>query len=146
LTEKSAGSSFTGSLPCGRPARLLDPEAAAVEAVEFAVLVDFPGLLSFAAEAFSAIVLAPHAPATARLIASASAATPRIRGLARFPSIVPPLGSLPFAVVRARRFTLPFHVRWFLYHPLSQTFVYVKTESSIASEREDRLSARCEED
>src|SRR5215203_6614687 len=140
LTEKSAGSSLTGSLPCGMPP---PPEAAAVE---LAALVDLPGLSSFAADAFSAVVLAPHAPATARLIASASAATPRIRGLARFPSIFPPLRSLPFAVVRARRFTLPFHVRWFLYHPLSQTFVYVKPESSIASEREDRLSARCEED
>src|SRR5215211_1572507 len=104
LTEKSAGSSCRGSLPCGRSPRLLAPEA-----VELAALADFPGLLSFAAEAFSAVVPAPHAPTTARLIASASAATPRIRGLARFPSIVPPLRSLPFAVVRARRLlpTLP---------------------------------------
>src|SRR5215210_6702343 len=137
LTEKSAGSSFTGSLPCGRPPRLLDPEA-----VEFAALVDFPGLSSFAAEAFSVVELAPHAPATARVVARTSAATPRIRGLARFPSIVPPLRSLPFAVVRSRRLfpTLPRYL--VLYHPFAQSFVYVKPESSITSEREGSLSAR----
>src|ERR687897_1201709 len=105
LTEKSAGSSFTGSLPCGMPPRLPDPEAAAVE---LAALADFPGLWSFATEAFSTVVPAPHAPATARLIASASGATPRIRGLARCQSIVPHLRSLPIAVVRAAPFpTLP---------------------------------------
>src|SRR5215207_3395746 len=84
--------------------RLLAPEA-----VELADLAALPGLLSFAAEAFSAVVLGPHAPATARHIASASADTPRIRDLARFPSIVPPLRSLPFSVIRARRLfpTLP---------------------------------------
>src|SRR5688572_8807768 len=137
LTKKSAGSSCTGSLPCGRSPRLLAPEVA-----ELADLADLPGLLSFAAEAFSAVVLGSHAPATARPIASASAATPRIRDLARFPSIVPPLRSLPFAVARARRLfpTLPRSLA--LYQLLSQTFVYVKRESSIASEREDGLSAR----
>src|SRR5215211_3281195 len=106
LTENSAGSSFTGSLPCGRPPWLLDPE---VEAVELAASVELREPLSSSAVAFSAVVLAPYAPATTRLVASASAATPRIRDLARFPSIVPPLRSLPFAVVRARHLfpTLP---------------------------------------
>src|SRR5215207_9668932 len=125
LTEKSAGSSCRGSLHCGRSPRLLAPEA-----VELAALADLPGLLSFAAEAFSAVVPAPHAPTTSRLIASASAATPRIRGLARFPSIVPPLRSLPFAVVRARRLFLPFLVRRLFYQPLSQTFVHVKLKAA----------------
>src|SRR5918998_2963185 len=120
LTEKSAGSSFTGSLPCGMPPRPPDPAA-----VGLAALAGLPGLWSFAAEAFSSVVLAPHAPATVRLIVSASAAIPRIRGLARCPSIVPPLRSVPFAVIRARRPFLPFLIRRVFYQPLSQTFVHV---------------------
>src|SRR5215210_5170189 len=92
LIEKSAGPSLTGSLPCGRRPRSLDPES-----VELAASVELPWLLPFSAVAFSAVVLVPQ-PA-ARLIASASAAKLRIRAL--FPPIVPPVRSLPFAVVRA---------------------------------------------
>src|SRR5215203_761784 len=125
LTEKSAGSSFTGSLPCGMSPRLPDPAA-----VELAALAGLPGLWSFTAEDFSSVVPAPHAPATARPIVSASAATARIRGLARCPAIVPPLRSLPFAVVRARRLFLPFLVRRLFYQPLSQTFVHVKLKAA----------------
>src|SRR5918995_1095086 len=125
LTEKSAGSSFTGSLPCGMPSRLPDPAA-----VELAARAGLRGLWSSTAEAFSSVVPPPPPPATARLIVSAIAAIPRIRGLARCPSIVPPLRSLPFAVVRARRLFLPFLVRRLFYQPLSQTFVHVKLKAA----------------
>ena len=94
----------------------------------------------FAAEAFSAVVLAPHAPATARLVASASATThqgSRTLPIQRSSSSIAAVRSLPCGA-----FFLPFLVRRSLYQPLSQAFVYVKPESSIASEREDTLSAR----
>src|SRR5215203_4662918 len=65
---------------------LLDPTSTAVDVVGLA--------------AFSDVGSASHAPTTARLAASASAATPRASGLACFPPIVPPLQSLPLARLR----------------------------------------------
>src|SRR5215212_2983061 len=96
LVEKSAGSRFTGSLPCGRPPWLLDPAAAALETVKLAALVDVPGLLSFPAAA-----TVPHAPITTRHDASASVVnTRRARGLTHFLFIVSPL---PLAFFGPRR-------------------------------------------
>src|SRR5215204_2952402 len=134
LIEKLAGSRFTDSLPCGRPRWLLDPAAAAVEAVELAAPVDFPGLLSF-----PAVATAPHAPITARLAASASVATQRIRDLTRFPPIVPPVQSLPFAQSSSPRgaFLLLVLIRWPLL--LSRKVVYLELGHSMAGGAESRL-------
>jgi hypothetical protein len=73
LIEKSAGSSFTDSLPCGKPPWLLDP----VAVVELASFVDVSGL-SFP----PAVVPAPHPATTAMHAASVSAAVPLVRAFA----------------------------------------------------------------
>ena len=63
----------------------VDLDSAAVEAEELAAVLEVPGFLSL-----PAVVSAPQAPTTARAANSVSAATPLVKGLLRFASIVPP--------------------------------------------------------
>lgn len=77
MIEKSAGSSFTDSLPCGRPPWLLDPAAV----VELAAFVDV--LLSC-----PVAVSAPHAPVITRPAANASVAAPRASVFTLFASTI----------------------------------------------------------
>src|ERR671912_187867 len=138
LTEKSAGSSFTGSLPCGMPPRLQIPRPRRSSLLPWPTSqgsgpsLPKPSLPSYR----------PHTRQPLQDSSPARVAPHHASGVshAANPSFL--LFDRCRSQSSARRLFLPFLVRRPFYQPLSPTFVYMKPESSIASEREDRLSAR----